>query len=245
MASSEFIVERARPDLDRFYALLGELGERLGGPRWLSECHGRMSWPSRGVYFFFESGEFRINSSLPRVVRVGTHALTSRSRTTLWQRLAQHRGTVTPLGGNHRGSIFRFHVGDALIRSGRAPIPDPGTWGKGSSAKREILEREHALEAAVCAVIGIMPFLWLNIDDQPGPDSLRGYIERNSIGLLSNLYEGKGADLPSSDWLGLHCSREVARRSGLWNVRHVDGGYEPRFLDVLGELIRAQSSVRL
>ena len=31
-----------------------------------------------------------------------------------------------------------------------------------------------------------MPFLWLEVPDPPGPDSLRGYIERNAIVLLSN-----------------------------------------------------------
>ena len=29
-----------------------------------------------------------------------------------------------------------------------------------------------------------MPFLWFAIDDAPGPKSLRGYVERNSIALL-------------------------------------------------------------
>jgi hypothetical protein len=31
-----------------------------------------------------------------------------------------------------------------------------------------------------------MRFLWIDIDDEPGPASIRGFIERNSIALLSN-----------------------------------------------------------
>jgi hypothetical protein len=40
-----------------------------------------------------------------------------------------------------------------------------------------------------------------------GPNSLRGYIERNSIALLSN-FERVPLDPPSPSWLGLHSDRE-------------------------------------
>lgn len=43
------------------------------------------------------------------------------------------------------------------------------------------------MEVQVSRRIGAMPFLTLPIDDPPGPDSLRGYIERNAVGLLSRL----------------------------------------------------------
>ena len=107
----------------RFYTLLAEIAERTGGYRRLKACNGRMSWPRRGVYFFFEDGENR-NGSGPgrRVVRVGTHALTPASRTTLWSRLSQHRGSLRSGTGNHRTSIFRLIVGAALARRGDAPM---------------------------------------------------------------------------------------------------------------------------
>ena len=61
-----------------FYSLLDRLAQRVGGPRLLKDCHGRMSWPQRGVYFFFETGESRSwSGSGPRITRVGTHALKS------------------------------------------------------------------------------------------------------------------------------------------------------------------------
>jgi hypothetical protein len=48
-------------DATRFYAALAELEQRLGGKRTLKDCHGRLSWPDRGVYFFFEDGQTRSN----------------------------------------------------------------------------------------------------------------------------------------------------------------------------------------
>ena len=36
----------------RLYALLDKLEARIGGGRVLAECHGRLNWPVRGVYFF-------------------------------------------------------------------------------------------------------------------------------------------------------------------------------------------------
>jgi hypothetical protein len=106
---------------DRFYHLLDALAKHEEGPRRLRDCTGADGWPRHGVYFFYEDGEARADGS-PRVVRVGTHALTATSGTTLWGRLRQHRGRVggrNPGGGNHRASIFRGHVGTALIRQGQ------------------------------------------------------------------------------------------------------------------------------
>jgi hypothetical protein len=102
-------------DLGRLYAVLASLEGRLGGKRTLAECDGRMGWPVRGVYFFFEPGEARSDTGIgPRVVRVGTQALQAGSSTSLWRRLSQHRGITATCGGNHRGSIFRFLVGNAI-----------------------------------------------------------------------------------------------------------------------------------
>ena len=82
-------------DTVRFYELLDRLTKRIHGPRLLQDCHGRMSWPQRGVYFFHETGENRTwSGSGARVVRIGTHALNDGSTSTLWGRLRGHRGRV-------------------------------------------------------------------------------------------------------------------------------------------------------
>jgi hypothetical protein len=226
-------------DLRRLYRILGALDERSGGARLLSECSGRLSWPQRGVYFFMEDGESRSDSGTgPRIVRVGTHALSPGSRTTLWKRLSQHRGTSRSGGGNHRGSIFRLIVGTALIARDGHVCP---TWdNRSSSAPADIRAGERALECAVSKTLGAMRFLWLAIDDEAGRDSMRGTIERNAIALLSN-YGKEPLDPPSPHWLGHHCNRPLVRASGLWNNNHVDERYDPAFLDRLERLAEARA----
>ena len=86
--------------------------------------------------------------------------------------------------------------------------------------------------------LGTMWLLWLSVPDVAGPESLRGYIERNSIALLSN-YGRNPLDPPSSSWLGLYCDRERIRQSGLWNSNHVDEQYDSRFLHALEGVIVA------
>ena len=81
-----------------------------------------------------------------------------------------------------------------------------------------------------------MPFLWLDINDEPGPDSLRGVIERNAIALLSN-HGRTPLDPPSPGWLGYASDRSLVRDSGLWNQRHAEETHDPAFLDVLETLI--------
>ena len=77
-----------------------------------------------------------------------------------------------------------------------------------------------------------MPFLWLEINDDPGPDSKRGYVELNSIGLLSNYwFQDEMIDPASSSWLGKFAKNEDIQHSGLWNSDHVRDGYDPYFLD--------------
>lgn len=224
-------------DLKRFYDVLGILEKRIGGARMLADCHGRMDWPQRGVYFFREPGENRTETGLgPRIVRVGTHALKAGSKTTLWNRLSQHRGAVQSGGGNHRGSIFRLIVGNALIERDKYNF---SSWGGGSSAPREIRNSELPLEQVVSRIIGAMSFLWLPIYDTPGPDSLRGYIERNAIALLSNYnYPEEPLDPASGIWLGQFCDRKRVRASGLWNQNHVHEQYNRSFLDTLETLIQ-------
>jgi len=194
--------------LARFYSLLDSLERAIGGARTLAGCSGRLDWPERDVYFFREAGEWRVHTGAgSRIVRVGTHALKARSGATLWTRLSQHKGQPSTGGGNHRGSIFRLVVGTALIARDGHNCP---TWGQGNTASRAVRRGELTMECAVSQIIGKMPFLWLAVEDEAGPESLRGYIERNSIALLSN-YNHVPLDPPSPGWLGLHCNREKVR----------------------------------
>jgi len=222
-----------RQDLDRFYDFLARL-ERKVGLRQLKDCHGRMGWPRRGVYFFFEPGEFRTDGVTPRVVRVGTHAVSALSKAALWTRLRQHRGRRAG-GGHHRASVFRKLVGAALLSREENLGPAPPSWGIGNSASRDVCDGEAHIEEAVSRHIGAMPFLCVSADDDPGRSSIRSAIEINTIGLLSCCSPtGRSADPPSADWLGRHCTRwDRVQRSGLWNNDYVDASYDPSFFDIL------------
>jgi hypothetical protein len=223
-----------RSDLDRLYELLDTLERHCGGRRRLADCSGRTGWPKRGVYFFFEPDEYREDSVTPRVVRVGTHGLRP-SQSTLWGRLSQHKGSTGgtyPGGGSHRGSIFRLHVGMALLATGGWPPEIGGVWSVGNSASRETKEVEYPLERAVSDYIGAMPFLWVTVNDPPSPSSDRGVIEAGAIALLSNL-DRPPIDPPSPGWLGRRAQRPLIRDSGLWNVDHVRDTHHNRSLDAL------------
>ncbi|MGO8944791.1 MAG: hypothetical protein ACLQJ7_14100 [Syntrophobacteraceae bacterium] len=221
-------------DLKRFYVLVEQIESICRGCRLLRDCSGRQNWPQRGVYFFHEDGEHRTDTGTGlRIVRVGTHALKNGSRTTLWNRLSQHKGVTRTGGGNHRGSIFRLIVGQALIQKHGYKYE---AWGDGGAASVAIRKGEEQLEQEVSLFIGRMPFLWFAIDDIPNPDSLRGFIERNAIALLSNF--GKSVfDTPSNNWLGRYSNRAKIRDSGLWNQNHVEETCDPTFLDVFERLI--------
>jgi hypothetical protein len=226
--------DNQRADTNRFYLLLNELARGVGGPRQLHDCTGAQDWPRRGVYFFFEDGEVRADGSR-RVVRIGTHALIPTSQTTLWGRLSQHRGHVngrSPGSGNHRASVFRRHIGSALINRGHWPGGLQESWLDRHNPDLRA-DAEDEVEHAVSRYIGAMPFLWLNVPERED----RGYIERNSIALLSRLAGGQ--DSPSAGWLGRYATRLEIRESGLWNVQHVYDRYDPAFLQLLARLVQS------
>lgn len=226
---------RRRDDIKTFYLLMDDLAERTNGPRYLSNCSGRDNWPERGVYFFFENGELRTDSGNGlRVVRVGTHCISKNSKTRFWTRLSQHRGLQNG-GGNHRGSIFRQVVGEALGKV--YPEIHTDTWLDIGASIPLVKEAEYPLECRVSDYIRNMPFLWVTIGDPASKNSRRAYIERNTIALLSNHAKIDIVDVHSQFWLGQHSSNKDIRSSGLWNSRHVNETYDPDFLNELEHYI--------
>lgn len=190
-------------DLDRLYATLGEIAE---GPVRLAEL-SRLTVPADpGVYLFFEPGEVRRNGR-PRVVRVGK-SVNVQSRL-----LDQH------LKGNHRASVFRRHVGEALIRRDR--LSGLETWLE-STAPSLQTERDldRVVENQVTQVLGAMSVAWIATRDHE-------WIEKNLIGLLSV------GDSPSAAWLGSFSRSPAIRLSGLWNIDYVGDSYDSDVLDRL------------
>jgi len=231
-------------DIDRFYALLDALVDRVGGPRKLKDCTGYMDWPDRGVYFFLEPGETRRSAAHLRITRVGTHAVSTGSSTSLWDRLKQHYGTGSassdhPHGGNHRGSVYRKRVGEAIIE--RHDLHDDypawdNRWASIDRDRSEVRDEEYILERRVSAYLREQPFLWVDLDDEPSADSDRAYVEQNAIAMLSN-FETQEIDPRVENWLGRDSRSREIRESGLWNVNHVEEQYDPEFLDRLEDAV--------
>ena len=95
---------------------------------------------------------------------------------------------------------------------------------------------EAPIEAMVTSYLCQTTLLWLEIDDRPGPESLRAVIERNAMALLSN-YARPATDPASCDWIGHRSNRDRVRRAGLWNQRHVEETHDHGFLDLFEELV--------
>lgn len=230
-----------RSDLEDLYGLLANLRTAEGGGRILRDCTGHDDWPERGVYFLFEQGELRSTfTGVQRVVRIGTHMVSRGSKATLWNRLRTHRGHADGRG-NHRASVFRRHIGDALIQRSHGKI-DLTTWGQGQSATKEIQSQENFLEKEVSEYIGNMTILWLSIPDKAGPDSDRSFIEKNAIALLAGI--GRQVDPPSDKWLGTFSPTPAIRDSGLWNIDYTNYNYDDRFLEVLSKYVDAMAGKR-
>ena len=219
-------------DLDHLYSLLDDLEATVGGKRRLGNCDGRMNWPDRGIYFFFHPEGTRESTDQLRLTRIGTHAVSEGSSTSLWDRLRTHRGAQRGSyegGGNHRGSVFRKRVGEALIERHGLQDEYP-EWGVGSSAGSELRVEELELERRVSDYLRELPFLWVDVDDEPSSESDRAYLERNAIALVSNLGK-QSIDARDEEWLGYESPVADIRKSGLWNIDHVDEEYCAEFLE--------------
>lgn len=231
--------------LDHLYDTLAELRDNTDGPHTLAGATGHDDWPESGIYFFFTAGtDFDAPPSQWQLSRIGTVGVSEGSANELWPRLRQHRGNAStggsayPGGGNHRGSIWRKHVGRALIERDGLDDEYPH-WGTphrdGIPIETTALrEQEHPLEEAVSAYIRRLPFLVVEITDEPGPQSDRAYIEKNTIALVSQSRLHGHVQLPDQ-WLGNYAPEATIRKSGLWNIDHVGSFWTQSAIDTLRE----------
>ncbi|WP_291811506.1 DUF6884 domain-containing protein [Limnobacter sp.] len=216
---------------NRFYDLLWRLQKMPGQMVPFNDFEAK-NLPKAGVYFFFdgqESTRFFHRETL-RVIRIGTHGVSKGSKSLLWHRLRTHRGNDDG-SGSHRSSIFRLHVGNAILASQKKDLV---SWGVGDNASKEIRDSELQLELEVSQYIRGLRVAYLPVLDEAGADSDRSYIEKNSISLLT---QGGPIDLPSVNWLGNYSSSQYVKSSGLWNVNYVGDNYDPQFLSVFEKLV--------
>ncbi|WP_434529955.1 hypothetical protein ACODNH_00615 (plasmid) [Haloarcula sp. NS06] len=118
-----------------------------------------------------------------RQYRFVEHALES-TQTTSWATFAgKYAG-----GGNHRGSIFRLHVGRALIEKHGWHDEYPH-WGEPNpdAETTAVREQEHELEQRVSEYIRDLPFLWVDVPGKPGPECDRAVIESHTIAMVSRV----------------------------------------------------------
>jgi len=104
-------------DADHFYQKLERIEKAVQGRQSFKTLPAAESLPLQGVYFFFEPNEQRrAPSSVQRVVRVGTHAVSEGAQATLRDCLRKHWGTSTG-GGHSGGSQFGYLVVASIIGS--------------------------------------------------------------------------------------------------------------------------------
>jgi len=158
--------------------------------------------PRDGVYFWYENGETRQGHG-PRVTRVGTHTSPGR----LLARIREH------FGSNREGSVFRRHVGAALMARNGEAEQDIREWARGprSAGFRDERFEEYELRVTAQSHLGLYRVLKV---DEPRE---RLELEEKLVALFSHCAHC----LASPDWLGRWAPRQEIRRSGLWNVRYV------------------------
>src|SRR5688572_806167 len=104
-----------QPEIDHFYDLLARriavISSRFGArlPTALDLPLQKSAWLTKGVYFIFEEGEHRVVNEKPRVVRVGSH---TGPASTIESRIVGEHAV------DWGRSVFRRHIGTALIRRG-------------------------------------------------------------------------------------------------------------------------------
>ncbi|WP_139306116.1 DUF6884 domain-containing protein [Methylomonas sp. LWB] len=219
-------------DLRQLYGLIKK--SRLSGKTFLLSKLRNQSLPKRGVYVFLDLNEPNFLGEPGRIVRIGTHAVSEGSKATLKNRLRCHAGQIDGTG-NHRGSIFRLHVGRALLVK-EETVASLTSWGDGQNASAYIRNIEKQHELRVSEYLGSLEVFVIDADDVPSKNSLRASIERQLIALCSEDFQL--IDHPSKEWLGQFSSMPTIVRSGLWNLRDVGRKYDADGSGSVSDIIR-------
>lgn len=178
----------------------------------------RKDIPANGIYLFYEKGENRSDGT-QRIVRVGTHVADGR----LPDRLRHH------YRGDRYSSVFRWHLGRALLRLQNAPRPEIDAWEVKNGPKMP--EVEDLVSRYMSSSFQFSCFAVPEKDE-------RLKLEAWLIYILSTCTFCS----PSADWLGHQSPEALIRNTGLWNVDHVPPfvGQEVKLRDKFGELIEKQ-----
>lgn len=180
--------------------------------------------PLNGIYIFYEKGETCPLGGIEtdRIVRIGTHKSDGRFA----GRIRQHYGQVNSLRGNKNSSVFRKHVGSALIIRNDPKDIRLKDWITQDGPTYMEIEEQVSRELR-----NNFTFVCFSVDTREE----RLDIESGLIALLAQLPLGQ----PSDNWLGKYATSPDISRSGLWNTQHI--GSTPLSitqLQRLAELVR-------
>ena len=118
-------------------------------------------------------------------------------------------GNVNSLRGNKNGSVFRKHLGGALLRRVNSEDPRLKEWLK--QGGRSYLEVEEKVSRRLRENF---TFSCFQVDS---PEE-RDVLERSLIALLAQHPIGR----PSAKWLGKHADSQKIMQSGLWNTKDIN-----------------------
>lgn len=160
--------------------------------------------PRNGIYFFYEAGEYTSHTCNLRIVRIGTHG----AGRTLRERLNDH------YNGNREGSIFRKHLGSALLKFSGASDEQIKEWMRRRKGNVN-WQRFDRVEDEVSAVLrSKFHFRVVNVDDVYERKSF----EERIIAIIAACPICK----PSENWFGRFAWSIKIRESGLWNSNFVN-----------------------
>ena len=159
-----------------------------------------------GIYFFFEQGETvpLDGEERDRIVHVGTH----RAQDRLSIRLAEHFGPLSRMSGSRHASVFRRHVGSAILLATDPYTNRVSGWYGKERARFADLEELVSREMRTTFSFVVIPV-------QAPHERLQ--LEAGLIALLAQ----NPLAPPSVSWLGNFASHSYVRNSGLWNHQHV------------------------
>lgn len=186
-----------------------------------------ISLPTNGIYFFYERGEISgHNSEKQRIVRVGTHRDGNfRSRIAQHFLLDERKMAFTKdQPPPHDRSVFRKHIGRALLN--RARDPYLSVWGKIDFTTPKIrntkghlrdISKEVAIEQVVTQTLRQeFSLSYIEIQDEAQRMGSQG-LERALIGTLARCPQCR----PSAHWLGRYHPDPRISTSGIWLVHHL------------------------
>ncbi len=208
----------------RFYHYLDQFKNKNGG---LYSFRDDLSdLPDSGVEFYFENKEFRTKSNKLRVVRIGA------------SKKIINRLNNRHMGNNAEKSIFRRHIGRALLNE-QEGLQDLN-YENISNFNIDSLIDENEVSKYLRFNI---QFLILPVNDK----STRKFIKNTAISLLSNFSTPSEVNLPTDEWLGNDSIKSNGRPnwkirdSGLWNEKHVkstNSNRQEEFLRKLENIVK-------